>query len=129
MKTLTKKLIPALLLIFGLVSLNGCGKTPQNVCGVKNPLTDLPWLNQIIAVCEENSQNGYGMPCRIYQCTYDNDKIGFLIEPCAGCPDAGYSFCSCDGTILCGGGGISGIDTCGEFNIDFTNKKLIYQHN
>ena len=129
MKQLIYLIIPALMLVVS--SFSGCeNKTPEeNVCGVENPLTDLEWLSQMVAGWEENSQNGFGVPCRIYQCTYENNKIGFRIEYCVDCPDAGYSFRSCDGTILCGGGGHSGEDTCGELNIDLANKKLIYQLN
>ena len=123
-------LVPAFLLVFfTLTSFSGC-KKPQSVCGVENPLTELEWLSQIIANWEENLQNGENnWAGKIYQCTYEDNKIGFLIEPCSGCPDAGYSFWSCDGTMLCGGGGHSGEDTCGEFNIDSNSVKLIYTHN
>jgi hypothetical protein len=99
----------------------------KKICDFDNPLTDLVWLKQIVDNIEIDSENGK-VHARIYQCIYKYGT-GFLIEPCVGCPDAGYSFRSCDGTILCGGGGISGEDTCQELDIDFDTKQLIYQHN
>ena len=126
-----KKIVIVLCVLgFTLTSIGGCTKTlSDNACDVKNPLTDLEWLSQIVKIWEENSQNGFGTTARIYQCTYEKNKIGFLIEPCVGCPDAGYSFRSFDGTILCGGGGIDGKDSCETLNIDFANKRLIYKLN
>jgi hypothetical protein len=110
-----------LILLFAITS---CEK-PNKICNVDSPLTDLPWLKQMVANFSADSLT----TVKIHQCTYQNNKTGFLIEPCVGCPDAGYSFRSCDGTVLCGGGGISGEETCQELDIDFNNKQLIYQHN
>jgi hypothetical protein len=124
-------IIPALMLVMS--SFSGCSnhnpELKETVCDVENPLTDLKWLSQLIAVWEENSQNGFGVPCKIYQSIYDNEKICFIIEYCSGCPDAMYSVSACDGTTICGGGGIAGEDTCEELTIDFANQKLIYSLN
>jgi len=94
-------------------------------CNVKNPKKDLPWLKEFIDGIENDAQAGFSRHVKIYQCTY-RDGIGFLVYPCVGCPDAGYTFVNCDGVALCGGGGISGKDTCSELNIK--KKKLIYNH-
>ena len=97
------------------------------ICNVDNPLTDLPWLKEIIDEFEKNAATlGYNPHARIYQCTY-KDGIGFLLEMCVGCPDTGYSFRNCEGEILCEGGGLSGEDSCPELNIDYENKKLIWE--
>jgi hypothetical protein len=47
-----------------------------------------------------------------------------------GCPDAGLWLRSCDGESLCIFGGHAG-NTCPEleFNVDFENKKLIWESN
>jgi len=100
-----------------------CYNDMNNPCKFENPLTDLPWLKDMIEVWKQN-----GWRSRIYQCIY-KDGIGFLLEPCVGCPDAGYSFRNCEGVALCGGGGLSGQDNCSELNIDFENKKLIWEIN
>ena len=92
-------------------------------CNVDNPLTDLPWLKDLTDNAQQN-----GWYSRIYQCTY-KDGICFLVEPCEKCRDAGYSFLNCKGKVLCGGGGISGKDNCSKFNIDFENRKLIWEIN
>jgi len=121
-------MIPALLL--AMASFSGCKeKTPiQTVCGVENPLTDLPWLKDLIDGFEKDAEAGYKNHVRIYQCTY-KDGIGFLLEPCVGCPDAGYIFQNCEGVTLCSGGGFLGGYNCPELNIDFVNKILIWETN
>jgi hypothetical protein len=96
-----------------------------DTCQWDNPLTDLPWLKQMVANNEDSSYVGHA---RIYQCSY-KDGTGFLIEPCVGCPDAGYSFRSCDGTVLCGGGGLADGDNCSDFGIDYTARMLIWENN
>ena len=95
----------------------------DNSCEFENPLTDLPWLKDLINGWKQNGWNS-----KIYQCTY-KDGIGFLLEPCVGCPDAGYSFVNCEGIVLCGGGGLLGKDNCSEFDIDFESKTLIWEIN
>ena len=97
-------------------------------CKFDNPLTDLPWLKELVERAEKNAESGFMRHARIYQCAYESG-IGFLLEMCVGCPDAGYSFRNCKGEVLCGGGGYSGEDNCSEFNIDFENRKLIWEIN
>ena len=95
-------------------------------CNVDNPLTDLPWLKEMVDGVEKDIEAGYKRHARIYLCTY-KDGTGFLLEMCVACPDAGYSFVNCEGVVLCGGGGITGIDNCPEFNIDYENKELLWE--
>ena len=97
-------------------------------CEFENPLTDLPWLKEFINIHERNAQAGDRYHARIYQCNY-RDGIGFLLEMCVDCPDFGYSFLNCEGRDLCSGGGFTGRDNCPDFNIDFKNKKLIWEIN
>ena len=118
------------LVVITLFAAIGCHKSENLIetCNVENPLTDLPWLKELIDGFEKDAEAGYKHHVRIYQCTY-KDGIGFLLEPCVGCPDAGYSFRNCEGVTLCGEGGLLGGDNCSEFNIDFENKKLIWEIN
>lgn len=120
--------IPALLITMAIFS--GCKKQQpeEKVCGVENPLTDLPWMKTMVDNITQNSEDGFNHHVRIYQCSYING-IGFFIEPCVGCPDAGYSFLDCEGNVLCGGGGLALTDNCSALNIDFANKKLIWEIN
>ncbi|MDR1006694.1 MAG: hypothetical protein LBL74_07510 [Bacteroidales bacterium] len=97
-----------------------------NNCSFDNPLTDLIWLKDLINLYEQDTLTSVAM--NIYQCTYHNDKTGFLIEYCAGCPDAGITLTDCAGNGLCLEGGVAS-STCGEYNIDWYNAVLIYQHN
>ena len=98
----------------------------EKVCGVDNPQKDLPWLKEFIDVVGSNAQAGFSHHVKIYQCTYRNG-IGFLIEPCVGCPDAGFLLVNCEGKCLCNLWGFTG-DSCTEYNIDFKRKKLIWKN-
>jgi hypothetical protein len=101
----------------------------EKMCNFDNPLTDLSWLKEVVDGFESDAVAlGYNPHARIYQCAY-KDGIGFLLEMCVDCPDAGYSFRSCEGVVLCGGGGHSGEDNCSDFNIDTENKNLIWEFN
>ncbi len=123
-----KTTIFLVMLSIAFVSCGKDNKISNPVCNVDNPLTDLPWLKEILDGIEKNAESGHKQHARIYQCTY-RDGTGFLLEMCVDCPDAGYSFRNCEGLILCGGGGIDGKDNCSEFSIDFENKKLILEIN
>jgi hypothetical protein len=127
MKKLSLILIMFLFTVF--VSFNACkkNKAPDKIsaCGVENALTDLEWLRNSIRVFVENAENGHKV--RIYQCAYNDNQTCFLVEPCSGCPDAGYTYVLCDGTVLCSGGTLLGSNTCVGLNI--RNEKLIYQLN
>jgi hypothetical protein len=85
------------------------------ICDVENPLTDLPWLKEKIAQYEAS-----GFYSRIYQCTYKHG-IGFL--DIAGSMNFFYN---CAGEVICILGGFAG-NTCPELEIDFENKKLIWE--
>ena len=97
----------------------------KDCCKFENPLTDLPWLKEIVDGWEAESVAGNPPHARIYQCTY-RDGIGFLLEPCVGCADFGYELTNCDGELLCIMWGFAG-NPCTEFNVDFENKTFIYE--
>jgi len=101
-------------------------KTLSNTCDVDNPLTDLPWLKNIIDGFEKDVEAGDLLHARIYQCNYNKSEVGFLLEPCVDCSDGGSTLMSCKGESLCAIGGFAG-STCPEFNIDFEHKKLIWE--
>ena len=97
----------------------------EQVCNVDNPLTDLLWLKEII---DEIKGNTEAESFKVYQCTYKYGT-GFLIEVgVVNTYNYRYSLRNCEGISICGYGGFIG-DTCGEFNIDFDNKKLIWENN
>ena len=122
MKTIFFRLIAFCLILLTVFS--SCQK--EGRCDVVNPKKNLPWLKEVIDGVEANAAAGFSRKVRIYQCTY-RDGTGFLLYLCYECPDAGYSFVNCEGTVICGGGGFSGGDNCSEFNI--RHKRLIYKLN
>ncbi|GHV09390.1 hypothetical protein FACS1894160_4940 [Bacteroidia bacterium] len=124
--TVVTTLCLAVVILFVAISCDNSENQPET-CNVDNPLTDLPWLKTFVDGCERDAAAGYPPHARIYQCTY-RDGIGFLLDICVDCPDAGLWLRSCDGESLCIFGGLAG-NTCPEleFNVDFENKKLIWE--
>ena len=119
-----KKRMVLMLLILAGFTLSSCEKNKE--CNVDNPLTALTWLKEIVDTFEINAVwFGTNPQAKIYQCRY-KDGTGFLLEMCAGCPDAVYSFLNCEGVVLCSGGGFDGKDDCLNFKIKEKNKKLIW---
>jgi hypothetical protein len=105
-------------------------KTPELLnesCEFENPLTDLPWLKEIVDELEKDAEAGYKQHARIYQCCY-KEGIGFLFELCVDCPDFGYWLKNCEGESLCVMWGHAG-DPGTEFGVDFENKELIWEIN
>jgi hypothetical protein len=102
---------------------NNLNKDEIPTCIFDDPLTDLPWLKEKIDEVYQLINEGLKPSVKIYQCTYDNDKIGFL-------EDLGnVSFIyDCEGNVLCIMGGDAG-ETCEELAIDFANKRLIWEIN
>ena len=102
------------------------GENGISVCGVNDPLTDLPWLKGFIDKFEkEAEESGYNHHARIHQCAY-NGGIGFLLETCVGYPNDTYYFYNCEGNILCTGDLVYEAIRSG-LNIDFENKVLIWE--
>ena len=117
MKTKIFTFIALLLIAAG--NFCSCGKNDpkEQVCNFDNPLTDLPWLKAIVGEIQEVNP----LSATIYQCNYGNGEIGFLIDR-----DYMKPFYNCKGEVLCIMDGIAG-ETCSELNIDFENKKLIWE--
>jgi len=96
----------------------------NNLCEFEDPLTDLPWLMEIVDQSENNSHNNSWI--RIFQYTY-RDGIGFHVDVNGG---GLSSFYNCAGKTICLlGHGAVGESTCPELNIDFENGKLIWEIN
>ena len=124
-----------LILLFSLFMFFSCSPSKENddnsedlkqECDVTNPLIELQWLKKIIDEFEDEAATVYNPHARIYQCTYKYG-IGFLLEMCLECPDAKYSFRNYEGDILCVCRGLSEEDRCAELDIDYENKKLIWE--
>ena len=114
----------AVIIVLSIGFFSACEEKDNTECSFKNPVTDLPWVKTKVT---ELSQSPFH--ARIYQCSYQTNKICFMVEPCVDCPDAGYTFYSCEGVELCSEGTIVGGNQCEGLNIDRDNKILIYEQN
>ncbi len=123
MKTKILKLTLLLVLVPLLtVVVASCKDQEKNkVCNVKNPLTDLPWLKELV----NDKNQSPGIYVNIFQCDYNNGHDGFLIEPCVNCDDYILQLYSCNGTILFNLTGTLEIEAFYQ-ELDIKSKKLIW---
>ena len=95
-------------IVLALMTASGCDpKTPHSICGVEDPLTDLPWLKAKV----DEITNGNSLSVSIYRCIYGNNETGFLVDEGNTKP-----FYNCKGEVLCIMGGFAG-ETCSELKI------------
>ncbi len=93
-------------------------------CGVENPLEDLEWLHNTAAEFESWPENRWA---KIFICTYDSIKQGFIINPCVNVSDGMQSFVDCEGNKLGELGGFAGIPLS-NYNIDPASVREIYRN-
>lgn len=91
---------------------------------IDDSLPDLPWLKETIEEYRNRIEAGYFEHVRIHQCTY-RDGIGFLLNSCIECMDVGFGLIDVEGKFLCSDGGW--VNTCGDYNVDYANTKLIWE--
>lgn len=93
-------------------------------CGVENPLEDLEWLHNTAVEFESWPENRWA---KIFICTYDSIKQGFIINPCVNVSDGMQSFVDCEGNKLGELGGFAGIPLS-NYNIDPASVREIYRN-
>lgn len=93
-------------------------------CGVENPLEELEWLHNTAVEFESWPENRWA---KIFICTYDSTKQGFIIDPCVNCDDGMQSFVDCEGNRLGDLGGFAGIPIS-TYNIDPASVREIYRN-
>ena len=101
--------------------------SPFACCGVNNPLTDLPWLKELVDYTkrqyEDLKASGHNSHFGIYQCAY-KDGSGFLWAQ-LNTTHTAYLFYNCEGEELCISGG-GELHNCPS-DVDSRNKKLIWE--
>ncbi len=93
-------------------------------CGVENPLEQLEWLHNTAVEFESWPENRWA---KIFICTYDSTKQGFIINPCVNVSDGMQSFVDCEGNKLGELGGFAGIPLS-NYNIDPASVREIYRN-
>ena len=117
----------AFVLFLGGLLMTSCNKDssePEPTCVFDDPLTDLPWLKEIVEKYTEDSKK-YRIHFRVLQYTY-RDEVAFFLSTtgplldCMDCP--GGDFLNCEGEVVCGLN-----PAYGEFCKEFYDGKLIYE--
>ncbi|WP_442264871.1 DUF6970 domain-containing protein [Tenacibaculum sp. ZS6-P6] len=76
-----------------------------------NPLENFEWLKEK----KENFERLMNsVKVEIHQYKYEGHDV-FLINDCVGCTDALTKVYNCDGEVICEFGGITGLNTCPDF--------------
>jgi len=129
MKTNILKLTVLLLVLAGIFS---CTKKEETIKieheayleYLDNSFPHLPWLKKIIDEHRNAIEAGGLNHATIHRCRY-KDGIGFLLNRCVECMDLGAELIDVEGKFVCSSGGW--VNSCREFDIDYKNKKLIWE--
>lgn len=89
------------------------------LCNTENPLEDIDWLNELKESLENNNWQSL-----IIEYKYKGEDV-FYVDPCYNCPDGMSTVYNCEGDVLCGFGGIAGINTCPDFFSEATDSAVI----
>ncbi len=94
----------------------GCEKdTPQNVCGVNNPLTNLNWLNELKMNMENNSEIS-SAEIVLYQ--WNNKDYIYIQKKIDSSQDFPNTVYDCEGTEIYQCGGNQPNNNCSTFFIE-----------
>ncbi len=118
-----------IVVLFICLSLLACSNdddqnTSLEICGVNNPIEDLPWLKEIKEGFEM-SFSPVGSQIIAYQ--YNGNDV-FWINNCVNCEDALVQIYNCMGEVICQKGGITGLDECPEFEAEAINEKVLFDN-
>jgi len=112
-----KKIIFITLVIF--IALQSCKKETTNICGVKDPATELPWLAKIIALAEtDTTGNYYGT---IYLESYNGENV-FWADMMMGSGGLYGHWFNCDGSRVVMDEAEGDIARATKKNIIYTNE-------
>lgn len=98
------------------------GGIELTTCDIDNPFETIQWL--------EDTRNGFmaqanPLPKRITQYFYQGECV-FLIDGCVGCDDNLTRVYNVNQDLICEFGGIAGVDTCPDFEIEATGELVLY---
>ena len=112
--------------IFGLSENGNTNNEKEMICNFKDPLTDLPWLKEYINTGRRlpGMYTISGMYINIFQCTYNDGIVGFLIDPCVNCFLPNIMLYSCEGVLLASAQWGDFEELFEEWNVK--NKELIW---
>jgi len=96
----------------------------REYCGTTNTLEDLAWLKEIKTTMEMNA-NATGGQIVAYK--YNGADV-FMIDDCYNCADKAILVYNCDGEVICEFGGISGQNTCPDFNDQATDSLMLFNN-
>ncbi|MDC1162393.1 DUF4377 domain-containing protein, partial [Tenacibaculum sp.] len=91
---------------------------------ITNPLENLLWLKELKTSFEISNS---AVKRKIIQYTYKKNTV-FFINECVDCPDNLIRVYNCKKENVCDFGGISGINTCPDFQKESTNKTILWEN-
>ena len=113
-----------LLFSFAVLVFSSCDEnnTVTEVCNLENPLENLTFLKDAKDAIDRIDCGGKSS---ITQFRY-NSEIVFEINICSGITDGETQIYNCAGDVICAFGGISGQNTCPDFEKNTTDKVVLY---
>ncbi len=108
-----------------LLVLTGCEEVFETQKCSDDPLEEILVLKQLVV--NEQAQNpGESNGLEIIQYTYQNEVV-YLVNDCINnCSDALTVVYNCDETIICEFGGIAGLNTCPDFEMEATDSEVLF---
>ena len=109
-------------LILLTISFLGCSETdnekPASKICLDNPLENIEWLKKLINNTDSNGTE-------VIQYNYKNQTV-FSINNCLNCSDNLITVYDCQRNKICEFGGITGLNTCPDFDTEATNKTTLF---
>lgn len=116
------KRLQALVFCMGIL-LTACKTNAQtDMCYIEDPIKELEWLQDVI---QRQENLNVDRKADIFEYTYHQEKY-FMADMCVGCPDFITVVYNCKGDVVCESGGITGKNTCPDFEEESISKRLIW---
>lgn len=108
----------------GLAACNPKEANDKYFCNSENPTEEIPWLKEIKEDLMKSAKiSGF----QIIGYTYKGESV-FYIDACYYCPDDIKAVYDCNGNVICEFGGITGLNTCPDFETEATDSTMLFDY-
>ena len=120
------QIMKTVFILFSVIFLTSCPSDLdyETTCDVDIPIADLTWLREIKTNLEKSASASKKL---ITQYTYQGKSV-FLVDSCNDCADNLTTLYNCEGTVICKFGGITGLNTCPDFEKKATDKIILWEN-